>query len=43
MRKLRSADSPDAAERAYVDAIAADQGAIDNLLEQIPATRTMPT
>ena len=34
MGKLRSADSPEAAERAYVDAIAADQAAIDSLLEK---------
>jgi len=33
--KLRSADSPRAAERAYLDAIAADQAAIDSLLEKI--------
>jgi putative membrane protein len=35
MAKLRSADSPEAAERAYLDAIAADQANIDSLLEQI--------
>jgi len=33
--KLRSADSPLAAERAYLDAIAADQAAIDDPLEKI--------
>lgn len=35
MRKLRTADSPEAAERAYLDAIGTDQAAIDSLLEQI--------
>ena len=35
MIKLRSADSPEAAERAYVDAIAVDQANIDSLLEKI--------
>jgi putative membrane protein len=35
MRKLRAADSPEAAERAYLDAIARDQAMIDSLLEQI--------
>ena len=35
MRKLRSADSPEAAEHAYLDAIANDQATIDSLLEQI--------
>ena len=35
MRKLHSADSPEAAERAYLDAIAADQAIIDSLLEKI--------
>ena len=35
MLKLRSADSPEAAERAYLDAIAADQATIDSLLEKI--------
>ncbi|HSC10729.1 MAG TPA: DUF4142 domain-containing protein [Rhodanobacteraceae bacterium] len=33
--RLRSADSPEAAERAYLDAIAVDQANIDSLLEQI--------
>jgi putative membrane protein len=33
-RRLRSADSPEAAERAYLDAIAADQATIDSLLEK---------
>jgi predicted outer membrane protein len=35
MRKLRNADSPESAERAYLDAIGADQAAIDSLLEKI--------
>lgn len=35
MRKLRNADSPQSAERAYLDAIGTDQAAIDSLLEQI--------
>jgi len=34
MRRVSSADSPQAAERAYLDAIAADQAAIDSLLEK---------
>ena len=34
MAKLRSADSPEAAERAYLDAIAVDQANIDSLLER---------
>ncbi|HET7778406.1 MAG TPA: DUF4142 domain-containing protein, partial [Rudaea sp.] len=33
--RLRSADSPEAAERAYLDAITVDQANIDSLLEQI--------
>jgi len=35
MRKLRNADSPEAGARAYLDAIAVDQAAIDSLLEKI--------
>lgn len=35
MRGLRSADSPESAERAYLDAIAVDQATIDSLLEKI--------
>jgi len=35
MRKLGNADSPEAAERAYLDAIAADQANIDSLLEKM--------
>lgn len=35
MSKLRSAESPEAAERAYLDAVANDQATIDSLLEQI--------
>jgi putative membrane protein len=35
MLKLHSADSPEAAERAYLDAIAVDQATIDSLLEKI--------
>jgi putative membrane protein len=35
MLKLRSADSPEAAERAYIDAIAVDQANIDSLLEKM--------
>jgi putative membrane protein len=34
MLRLHSADSPEAAERAYLDAIAVDQAAIDSLLEK---------
>ncbi len=34
MSRLRSADSPESAERAYLDAIAVDQAAIDSLLEK---------
>ena len=35
MLKLHSADSPEAAERAYLDAVAVDQATIDSLLEKI--------
>ena len=35
LNKLRRADSPEAAARAYLDAIAADQATIDSLLEKI--------
>ena len=34
MRRVSSADSPEAADRAYLDAIAADQATIDSLLEK---------
>jgi putative membrane protein len=34
MRRLRGADSPEAAERAYIDAVAVDQATIDSLLEK---------
>jgi putative membrane protein len=35
MARLRSADTPEAAERAYLDAVAVDQANIDSLLERI--------
>lgn len=35
IRKLRGANSPEAAERAFLDAVANDQAAVDSLLEQI--------